>query len=204
MDANTEVSGLGRFSGQVANTNGRGPIMNNATGARGRRTRVLTTAVVGAVMSTTLLTGCGFLGMGQDKGQVPGGGGQTTESRYKQAIAYAKCMRANGDPAWPDPDSNGLFANDNGSLDRTSAAYKKAAAACQDQEVSNGPNATQIEAAFQGLLKYSQCMRANGVPNFPDPKKEKGGVGIELKGDVNQNSSQYKSALNACRSLQQG
>jgi hypothetical protein len=31
---------------------------------------------------------------------------------------------------------------------------------------SSAPNQAQLQ---EGLLKYAQCMRANGVPNFPDP-----------------------------------
>jgi hypothetical protein len=172
--------------------------METTTEVTGLRKFLL--AVTALTSTAMLATACG--GLGQDKGKAPVG--QSTESRYTQALAYSKCMRAKGDPAWPDPNSNGMFTNNNGSLDRTSAAYKKAAAACKNLEVTGGANETQIEQAFNSLLKYSKCMRQNGVSKFPDPKKEKGGVGIELSGGVDQNSSQYKTALNACKSLQPG
>jgi hypothetical protein len=45
-------------------------------------------------------------------------------------------------------------------------------------------------------------MRANGVANYPDPVKEKGGVGIEIPKGFDTNSAQYKKALRACKSLQ--
>ncbi|PZG01994.1 hypothetical protein [Micromonospora deserti] len=35
------------------------------------------------------------------------------------------------------------------------------------------------DSSGDGVLKYSQCMRQNGVPNFPDPN-ENGGLDIDL------------------------
>jgi hypothetical protein len=46
-------------------------------------------------------------------------------------LAYAKCMRSNGLPGFPDPQPgpNGIFPNSG--VDRNSAAFQKASAACQ-------------------------------------------------------------------------
>ena len=55
-------------------------------------------------------------------------------------------------------------------------------------------------------LAYARCMRAHGVPNFPDPQTSGGGVGqsagigIDL-GGINVNSPQFRSANHACQSL---
>lgn len=148
-----------------------------------------------------LLAACGDDNDGKEVVKAPNQ--QAGKSVYEQALAYAKCMRASGDPAWPDPGSNGAFPNENGSLDRTSAAYKKAAAACKHLEVAaGGPPAAQVEKQFTQLLKYSKCMRGHGVPAFPDPTKDGGGVGITLTKDIDPNSAAFKSAQNACKSLQ--
>lgn len=176
--------------------------MDDETQVGPRRLRRASLLAGAALAGTVLLTSCGFAGVGGDKAQAPNG--QTDASRHEQAVAYSKCMRENGDPSWPDPNPDGSYNNENGSLDRESAAYKKAAAACTDLEVSGGPGAAQIEQAFTNLLKYSKCMRDNGVAEFPDPKKEDGGVGIELNGDIDEDSTEYKNALTACKSLEQG
>jgi hypothetical protein len=165
-----------------------------ATDFRARRFRALAAGLMGVALLTVA---CGHV---SPPHQQVGGG----QSRHDQAVAFAKCMRENGDPSWPDPGPDGGFPNNNGSLDRTSEAYKKAAAACKDKEPTGGPDAADIEAEFSKLLKYSKCMRDNGIGNFPDPVKEDGGVGIETNRDIDLNSDSYKKAQQACRSFQPG
>jgi hypothetical protein len=131
------------------------------------------------------------------KGHVEraGGGGA---SNHDQAVAFAKCMRSHGDPSFPDPGPEGAFPNRNGSLDKDSPRFKKAAAACKSQEPP-GPAPSVFQQDYRKLLKYSACMRAHGMPKFPDPVLEDHGVGI--KGDIDPNSPQFKRANTACRSL---
>jgi hypothetical protein len=44
-------------------------------------------------------------------------------------------------------------------------------------------------------LRLATCMRAHGVPNFPDPNAS----GAIPPGSVNLNSPQVKTALQACQ-----
>jgi hypothetical protein len=44
-------------------------------------------------------------------------------------------------------------------------------------------------------LRLATCMRAHGVPNFPDPNAS----GAIPAGSVNLNSPQVKTALQACQ-----
>jgi hypothetical protein len=129
-------------------------------------------------------------------------GAQTKQQGYQQAVAFAKCMRSHGDPAFPDPGPNGAFPNENGSLDRTSAAYKTALAACKSLQPNSPPDQAELQAMYQRLLKFSSCMRAHGMTNFPNPTLDKGGVGIS--DHIDPNSPQYKTAHAACRSLEPG
>jgi hypothetical protein len=48
------------------------------------------------------------------------------------------------------------------------------------------------------LLKYAQCMRAHGVPNFPDPKAT---GGLVIPNDISPESPAFKAAGQACASL---
>ena len=90
-----------------------------------------------------------------------------------QAVKFAQCMRANGVSNFPDPDASGALTIDgviNGSsLDPNSATFQQAISACKDLEppgfMGNTRSAQQQEAA----LKFAQCMRDNGVADFPDP-----------------------------------
>jgi len=53
-------------------------------------------------------------------------------------------------------------------------------------------------------VKYAQCMRANGVPNFPDPREDNGRVEMLIGSVVNPGSAQVQKAMQACRSLLPG
>jgi hypothetical protein len=61
---------------------------------------------------------------------------------------------------------------------------------------SNGSSGSSSSgASSNSLLQYSQCMRANGVTNFPDPG---GGGSVSISG-VDVNSASFKSAQQACQ-----
>jgi hypothetical protein len=120
---------------------------------------------------------------------------------YQQSLAFSKCMRSHGDPAFPDPGPNGAFPNENGSLDKSSPQFKKAAAACKSVQ-PGAPAPSTFQQDYRRLLKYSACMRAHGVPKFPDPVLEDHGVGITT--NINPNTPQFKAANQACRSLMPG
>lgn len=57
-----------------------------------------------------------------------------------------------------------------------------------------------------GALAYSECMRANGITDFPDPNSS-GGIGINgtgIGGDLDPNSPKNQAAQKACQSLAAG
>ncbi len=155
---------------------------------------------VPAGVLAAVLAGTGLLGTACAAGHHTHAAGPTG-SPYQQSLAFAKCMRAHGDPAWPDPGPEGAFPNNNGSLDRSSPQFKKASAACKRLEPGSPPQAV-FQQDYKKLLKYSACMRAHGMPKFPDPVLEDHGVGI--KGEIDQNSRQFRGANQACRSLAPG
>lgn len=179
--------------------------MNSRTSggrARWQRASILGAAVTCAAL---LAAGCGNSSPSPNGGNnaAQGGNGQT---RYQQAVAYAQCIRSHGYPAFPDPLSNGSFPN-NGSLNLSSPQYQSAAHDCRN--LQQAPNANQYQAGYQAMLKYSACMRQNGVSNYPDPVLSNTGVGIPLNigtgpGEVNTNSTQFTHAEAKCRPLQPG
>ncbi|GAB2829849.1 hypothetical protein GCM10027176_37800 [Actinoallomurus bryophytorum] len=52
--------------------------------------------------------------------------------------------------------------------------------------------------ALEQAVKYAQCMRENGVTDFPDP--DKNGKFVIAAGGPNRNSPQFKKAQQACKS----
>ncbi|MGD0809032.1 MAG: hypothetical protein ABSA91_04900 [Acidimicrobiales bacterium] len=64
----------------------------------------------------------------------------------------------------------------------------------------NGPSQAQLAQMMSRALKYSQCMRSHGVPDFPDPTESPNGIGIRLSG-IDPNSAQFRASQTACRAF---
>jgi hypothetical protein len=55
------------------------------------------------------------------------------------------------------------------------------------------------ESTRLALLKQAECMRAHGVPDFPDPTfPKRGGVEHTLPPGLSPNSPAFQSAAKAC------
>jgi hypothetical protein len=87
-------------------------------------------------------------------------------------LAYSRCMRANGVPNFPDPGPDGgveLPAGVNGA----SPVFKAAQAKCgRILPGLGGPGSgpAPSAAALAHWVAVAECMRRNGVPDFPDPQ----------------------------------
>ena len=101
------------------------------------------------------------------------GAGDNAAANHDKALKFAACMRDNGVKGFPDPDASGTFTIDgvvNGSsLDPDSAAWKKALGACKDLQPAGFTGSKRTAQQQTQVLKFAQCMRDNGVKDFPDP-----------------------------------
>ncbi len=131
---------------------------------------------------------------------------------YSQALAYAKCMRKNGVPDFPDPNAQGNFVVHGGpgsDLGPGSPQFATAQTACQKLLPNGGqPSAAAQAQHLAQALKFSQCMRSHGVADFPDPTAQGGRISISIKAgpgsDLNPNSPQFQAAQNACQHILPG
>lgn len=176
------------------------------TGNRGlRRAGALAVAAAVAVLATA----CGG-------GSAPSSASPPT---YAQVLALAQCMRGHGVPDFPDPNASGSYTlTSNGSIegaggssiDINSSQAQAAYGDCRHL-LPGGPSISQLEQmeqqeqqgqekALPELLKWEQCVRSHGVPNFnlglggqsPAPGNS---------GAFNPNSPQFQAALSACQHL---
>jgi hypothetical protein len=110
--------------------------------------------------------------IGADTSPDSSGGGGSASPR-QAAVKFAECMRKNGVKAFPDPDASGVLTIDgivNGSsLDTNSAAWKKAINACRDLEPAGFTGHKRNAQQQANALKFADCIRHNGVKDFPDP-----------------------------------
>ena len=123
-------------------------------------------AALATIAVVALISACG------SNGPAATGSG-SSGNNVAQAVKFAQCMRANGVSQFPDPDASGALTIDgvvNGSsLDPNSAAFQQAISACKNLEPSGFMGHTRSAQQQEAALKFAQCMRDNGVPDFPDP-----------------------------------
>jgi hypothetical protein len=102
-----------------------------------------------------------------------GSGGTENVTDRDKGVRFAKCMRDNGISRFPDPDASGELTIDavaNGSsLDTSSPAWQEAIRACRDLQPPGFTGHTRSADQQEAALAFAQCMRDNGVADFPDP-----------------------------------
>jgi hypothetical protein len=178
--------------------------MNDKTGSNRGLRRAAALATVAAI--AVLATACGG-------GSNPS---STSPPTYGQELALAQCMRGHGVPNFPDPTTSGGYTlTSNGSLEGSGGSIaiggSQVQAAYGDCRhlLPNGPSISQLEQDVQQeqqrqaqllpvMLKYSQCMRGHGEPDFPSPGQS---TTSPNSAPININSPQYLAAASACQHL---
>lgn len=104
---------------------------------------------------------------------APDSNAPAVDAPDEQAMKFAQCMRDNGVKEFPDPDASGAFTIEtiaNGtSIDTKSPAFQQAITACKDLEPAGFTGAVRTPEQQAAALKFAQCIRDNGVKDFPDP-----------------------------------
>jgi hypothetical protein len=124
-----------------------------------------------AALAMVALIGAGCSDGSAENGDTGSSTGNTNATNGDRAVGFSECMRDNGVTEFPDPNASGdqEFVDAIQRLDPSSAAFKKAIGACKDLQPPGllGGKATPQE--MRERLEFAQCMRDNGVEDFPDP-----------------------------------
>ena len=121
---------------------------------------------------------------------------------------YVACMRSHGVSNFPDQDSLGSSAGIRAAKaqitqisesEASSRRFQAAQRACEKYAPQGRPLKQVSRQEIQKLLAVSRCMRAHGVPNFPDPNPTTGDYATPAA--IDKNSPQVHAALRACSSL---
>ncbi len=136
----------------------------------------------------------------------PGGPGGTYTKMIgvstASEVALAACVRKHGVPSFPDPNAQGVWSNGDGVWQ--TPQFRKAELTCArllDIRNALPPSAAEQAAQAVQLVKYSECMRSHGVPNFPDPSGDNLSVSVS---QIDPNSPIVKRASNRCSHLAPG
>jgi hypothetical protein len=155
---------------------------------------------------------------------------QSAAQRHAQtvaALAFARCLRSHGFPNFPDPTSSGQLTHEmlaNAGIDLHQPALLQAADACVSvthgvltkaavarfageqvppsaSSSAGAPTQAQIKQGQQDAVRFAQCVRSHGVPNFPDPTSPRE---FKLYIASSEGSPAFQSAETACRPVLPG
>jgi hypothetical protein len=183
--------------------------MGNATRnetSRLHRHRVVASSLV--VLGCLLtLAACGSAGTSTASNTAARSSGRS------QFLQFSECMRSHGVANFPDPSSSGGIQISAGSgVNPFSPAFKAAQSVCRKLLPGGGPGGAPSAQAKRQLLAIAQCMRAHGVPDFPDPTTTppsspagysqvlgRGGVFLAVPNTIDTASPAYTQAAAQCR-----
>jgi hypothetical protein len=152
-------------------------------------------ALAAALAGTALLAAC----------SGSGAPASANETAYQKAVAFSVCMRAHGEPGFPDPQPNGNLLIDGKKDHLNGALMNSANKACQHLMPKIKPmTAAQQQKLTAQALKFVACMRAHGLPTFADPKISAQGIEMQIPSGVAPNSAVLRNAQQACQHLMPG
>ena len=121
---------------------------------------------------------------------------QAPADQHDAELAYAQCIRDNGYEKFPDPEPEGfkfLIAPED------VTRFKAAGVACRDLAPEGMRDEGVTPEQLDALIKLSQCIRDNGIPEFPDPDS-KGGYDLRNTG-IQPGDGRVDAAMAACNEL---
>src|SRR6266545_6515934 len=144
--------------------------------------RVLALPLVALAIFLPGLAACGGSGDSSGGSGAAAGGGSSAAAGggaagkgSDQYVKFAQCMRQNGVPEWPDPVDGDKFRlpmrDGRPVINPKSPQFKAATQKGKSVAPPGWGGDSSLSPAEQArALKYAQCMRKNGVPQFPDPQ----------------------------------
>jgi hypothetical protein len=169
---------------------------------RPRRVSPPTSRTAAAIIATAALALLAAACGGSPSSTGSAGSPEAGASPDSQALAFARCMRSHSVPNWPDPESNGTFDKPKlnpQQLAASSSQIHAAVNACQHLLPGSGSGMTpaQFQQMKAQALRFSQCIRAHGVPNYPDPGPDGREPDPPTVG-INDGAPKFYTALKAC------
>jgi hypothetical protein len=111
-----------------------------------------------------ICAGCGS-NAPSESGTASSGGNKNASDRDK-AVKFAECIRAHGVADFPDPNANNEFEY---GVSVSPEVWKQATTACKDLQPPGTLSAKRTPEQQSAGLRFAQCVRENGVKDFPDP-----------------------------------
>ncbi|GLZ75980.1 hypothetical protein Afil01_07870 [Actinorhabdospora filicis] len=143
-----------------------------------------------AVLAGLILTGCS-----PGEGDTPSAESSPSMSIEDTMVAYARCMREHGiDMPDPEPGKGvDLSVPDGMDPQVVEAANQE----CK-KFMPNGGEPPKLSAEqLEKNRQYAKCMREHGLPDFPDPDPETGGISLSGR-QFDPNDPGFQAADKTC------
>jgi hypothetical protein len=156
--------------------------MNCTAPANPRRRLGLLVGAIPIAVLALLAAACAGSPAAAGSGGSPAAGGS---SSTPSGVAYSACMRSHGVPSFPDPDANGnLPKGDAQQFGVGTSQLRSARRACRRLLPTTGASFQEdaqqcylagdcppdlVEQILTVQRRYARCIRAHGVPGWPDP-----------------------------------
>lgn len=122
-----------------------------------------------------------------------------TQTVNSQAVAFSRCLRAHGIPDFPDPTSRGEVPKVTPQqVGVSESRFRAAQTACASLRQPAQAQQPQIMA---GMVNFARCMRAHGIPNWPDPSTDRTGQPVFDISGINPDSPRVSNTADACAHL---
>ena len=173
-------------------------------------------AVLPAAAALAVVIGLAACGSNSPKSSSSSGSAdsnsrQTNQSQiHGESLQFARCMRANSVPNFPDPPGNGSYGvkslaqQSNGrtmsinGVPVSAPAFRIAMAKCsQYLPEPPAPTTFQLAKVRALMVKWAKCIRSHGLPHFGDPTITSDGRRI-MHGQFNIGSPAYYAARQGC------
>jgi hypothetical protein len=147
-----------------------------------RRRRLVLFSAPALTAVALLAAGCG--GGGSSPGVASVGPTTTaaaTGQNQRAAVeAFARCMRSNGEPSFPDPQSDGPGVKLTIVHHAGDPHFQTAMRACNHLLPTGGQaDSRPSQKQIADELSFARCMRSRGVSRFPDPNGQ-GQLTVEM------------------------
>jgi hypothetical protein len=130
-------------------------------------------STLAVIAMAVVISACGSSAPAATGTGSSGSGSGSGTTAHAKGVKFAQCMRSNGVSKFPDPGPSGKVTIDaiaNGSsLDTSTPAFTHAISACKALEPAGFTGTKRSSQQQQAALTFAQCIRANGVKDFPDP-----------------------------------
>ena len=115
-----------------------------------------------------------------------------------ELLKFSECVRSHGDPDFPDM-TVGQPPSDPSNFN--TPQFQAAKEACQKYLPGESPTPAQKATAQAETVKFAECMRSHGEPDFPDPTSN---GQFNVPQSLESNSPQFQAAEKVCQSLDPG